>query len=312
VPGVAAVAASTGVPMGMSAPQTPVASDVSGTVTAVADRAAISPGFFGVLNVPVRAGRAFSAQDSAAARAVIINDTLASRLFPAGGAIGQRVWIQGTPSDVIGVVADYANPMQPGNGTPRVFQLLPPASQEITRLQFVVRAAGDPAQLVQPVRRKGLEVAPGTTVSSAYTFSQLLDVMGQEILVGTAPLLPLIAIGVFLTAPGIYGVLAFAVTRRSREPAIRMAVGATGADVTRLVGAHGLRLVALGTLLGGGLTFALARDVRANGGGGSIFDPRLPAFILPVVLVLTIAMLAMWVPSRRARLIDPAVLLKSQ
>jgi ABC-type antimicrobial peptide transport system permease subunit len=144
------------------------------------------------------------------------------------------------------------------------------------------------------------------------TFSQLLDVMGQEILVGTAPLFPLIAIGMFLTASGIYGVLAFAVTRRSRELAIRMAVGATGADVTRLVGAHGLRLVALGTLLGGGLTFALARVVRANGGGGSIFDPRPPAFILPVVLVLTVAMLAMWVPSRRARLIDPAVLLKSQ
>jgi ABC-type antimicrobial peptide transport system permease subunit len=116
----------------------------------------------------------------------------------------------------------------------------------------------------------------------------------------------------FLTASGIYGVLAFAVTRRSRELAIRMAVGATSGDVTRLVGAHGLRLLAAGTVLGGGLTFGLARVVRASGGAGTMFDPRLQAFIAPFLLVLTVGLLAMWVPSRRARLIDPAVLLKGE
>jgi ABC-type antimicrobial peptide transport system permease subunit len=91
-----------------------------------------------------------------------------------------------------------------------------------------------------------------------------------------------------------------------------MAVGATSGDVTWLVGGHGLRLLATGALLGGGLTFALARVVRASGGAGSIFNPRLPAFIVPVLLVLSVGILAMWVPSRRARLIDPAVLLKGE
>jgi putative ABC transport system permease protein len=313
VPGVSAVAASTGVPFAMAGTQVSVAGDVSDTVAVAANRAAITPGFFSVLGVALRAGRPFTQQDFAAARAVIINESLAKRLFPTGGAVGQRVWLQGAACDVIGVVADYANnPIMPPSGIARIFQPLPLASPEITRLQFVMRAAGDPAPLVQPTRRKALQVAAGTSATSAYTFSQYLDAVGQEILVGTAPLFPLIVIGMFLTASGIYGVLAFAVTRRSRELAIRMAVGATSADVTRLVGLHGLRLLGAGTLLGGGLTFALARLVRASGGGGSMFDPGLPAFLVPVLLVLTVGVLAMWVPSRRARLIDPAVLLKGE
>jgi predicted permease len=313
VPGIAAVAASTGVPFGMAAQKTSVSGDVSGSIAVVSDRASITPGFFSVLGVPVRAGRAFSVQDASSSRAVMINESLAGKIFLGGSAVGQRIWLENTAYDVIGVVADYANnPILPPNGIARVFHLLPTASPAIKRLQFVLRASGDPAPLVQPVRRKGLEVAPGTTVSSAYTFSQLFEGMGQEILVGTAPLFPLIAIGMFLTASGIYGVLAFAVTRRSRELAIRMAVGATGGDVTRLVGGHGLRLLATGTLLGGGLTFVLARVVRASGGAGSLFDPRFPAFVVPVLLVLGVGMLAMWVPSHRARLIDPAVLLKGE
>jgi putative ABC transport system permease protein len=311
VPGVAAVAASTGVPLGMVAPSTSVGTDASGSRSVTAERAAISPGFFDVLGVTLRAGRPFAASDSVSARAVIINQALANRLFPGAEAVGQRVWLQQTAYDVIGVVADYANnPLQPGGWSLRVFLLLPAASTDIRRVQFVMRAFGDPAPMVQPIRRRALGVAPGTIVPSAYTFEQILDVMGQEILVGTAPLFPLIAIGMFLTASGIYGVLAFAVTRRSRELAIRIAIGATSGDITKLVGGHGLRLVATGALLGGGLTFGLARIVRAGGGAGGVFDPRPPAFVVPIALVLAVGMLAMWIPSRRARRIDPAALLK--
>ena len=102
-------------------------------------------------------------------------------------------------------------------------------------------------------------------------------------LVGTAPLLPLIATGMLLTAAGIYGVLAFAITRRSKELAVRVAIGATGRDIVRLVTAHSLRLVVLGTCFGIGATFALTRVARAAGGGGSVFDPGWAAFVVPVV-----------------------------
>jgi putative ABC transport system permease protein len=135
--------------------------------------------------------------------------------------------------------------------------------------------------------------------------------MGQEMLVGTAPLAPLIAVGMLLTTAGIYGVLAFAITRRSRELAVRVAIGASGRDLVRLVTAHSVRLIALGSACGIGVTFALARVVRANGGSGSIYDPAWPAFLIPIAIVAVIGAVATWIPSRRAMRINPAVLLRT-
>ena len=86
------------------------------------------------------------------------------------------------------------------------------------------------------------------------------------------PLVPLITIGLLLTVSGIYAVLAFAVARRSKEFALRTALGASGLDVVQLVAAHSLRLITIGSVLGVAATFALTRVVRANGGAGSFFD----------------------------------------
>src|SRR5207249_3762275 len=131
------------------------------------------------------------------------------------------------------------------------------------------------------------------------------------ILVGTAPFVPLIAIGMLLTAAGIYGVLAFAIARRSKELAVRVAIGATGRDLVELVAGHSARLVAIGLLLGVAATYALRQIGRATGGGGSIFDARWQAFAIPVLIVLSIGALATWIPSRRAVKINPAVLLRT-
>jgi ABC-type antimicrobial peptide transport system permease subunit len=186
-----------------------------------------------------------------------------------------------------------------------------PDAADARRLQIVIRAAGAPAPLVQAVRRGIRDQAPGNTVTSAFTFDEIRTVMGQEMLVGTAPMMPLIAIGMLLTMAGIYGVLAFAITRRSRELAVRVAIGASAADLVRLVTAHSFRLVALGSLLGIGATFGLSRVVRANGGAGSIYDPPWPAFVVPLVIVAAIGAVATWIPSRRAMRINPAVLLRT-
>jgi ABC-type antimicrobial peptide transport system permease subunit len=148
-------------------------------------------------------------------------------------------------------------------------------------------------------------------VNSAYTLRQILTVASKEYLAGTAPLVPLIVIGMLLTSSGIYGVLAFAVSRRSRELAIRIAIGADRGQQIRVVIAHSLRLVLIGSACGIALTFGLSRLVRAAGAAGSIYDPPLPAFVLPVILVLFVAMLATWIPARRALRVNPASLLKA-
>ncbi len=149
--------------------------------------------------------------------------------------MGARLWIANVPYDIVGVVADYArNPLLASLPEPRVFVPLAPDSKDVTRMHFLVRARGDPAALVQTVRSEMRKVAAGTTVGSVETVDEMIDAGGREMLIGTAPLFPLVTIGILLTMAGIYGVLAFAIARRSRELAVRVAVGASAADVVRL------------------------------------------------------------------------------
>jgi predicted permease len=312
LPGIAGVGVATAAPYSGAAARERVAGDAGGSNAILVERATVTGEFFSTLGVPMRAGRTFSSQDSAAARTAVASESLAKRLFPGTSAVGQRIWIAGAPHDIVGVVADYAhNPMQVPSAHPRVFLPLATDAKNLRRLAFVIRAESDPGPLVQPVRRQAPDAAPGTIVTSAYTFDQIREVGSQEVLIGTAPLVPLIAIGTLLTTAGIYGVLAFAITRRSRELAVRMAIGATSGDVVRLVTAHTLRLVGIGATLGIALTFGLSRVVRAMGGAGSVLDPPVHVFVWPVIIVIVLGAVATWVPSRRALKINPAVLLRS-
>ena len=305
MPGVAATAAS------RSSRQS-VAGGPSASEPVVAERHEITAGFFSTLGVQMRAGRPFSKIDASTSRGAIVNESLARRMFQARDPVGARLWIAGTPYDVIGVVADYAsNPLRASLPEPRVFVPLAVDSKDVRRLTFLVRAESDPSALVQAIRTEARKVAPGSDVSSVETVDQMIRIMGEEMMVGTAPLFPLVTIGMLLTTAGIYGVLAFAIARRSRELAVRLAVGASARDVVRLVTAHTVRLIAAGSAVGLLLMFALSRVVRSGGGADSIWDPALHSFVLPVLVVVVVGALATWIPSRRALQIDPVVLLRT-
>ena len=311
-PGIAGAAASTTVPYLASGPFQRVSADASGSQATRVERGSIGPEFFDTLGVPMRAGRGFTSQDSAATRTAIVNETLARQLFSTRDPVGQRVWIGETAYEVVGVVADYQNTtLQPPDRAAKLYLPLAITRGEAKRMEFLIRSTGDPAPTLRGLRRQIRDAAPGTIVVNAFTLDQIIAIAGQEMLVGTAPLFPLIATGMLLTAAGLYGVLAFAITRRSRELAVRVAIGATGRDIVRLVTAHSLRLVVLGTCFGTGATFALTRVARATGGGGSVFDPGWAAFAVPVLIILVIGVLATWIPSRRALRINPAILLRT-
>jgi ABC-type antimicrobial peptide transport system permease subunit len=112
-----------------------------------------------------------------------------------------------------------------------------------------------------------------------------------------------------LTAAGIYGVLAFAVSRRATELAVRVAVGARGTDLLRLVAAHSLRMLGLGTAIGIALTYALTRVAQGRGG---VFDsPGWQAFVVPMALIFAIGTIATLIPMRRALKINPSNLLRT-
>jgi len=312
MPGVGAVAASTAVPLMGRGPRQQMAGDSTGTNSVQAERVAISPGFFSTLRVPLRAGRAFTTEDSALTRTAIVNETLARQLFAGQAPIGRQVWVGQEAYDVVGVVADYAStPIEQRLPAPKLFLPLSSEPTDVTAVRFLVRAEGDPVGLLQPTRRTLREAMVGLTVTNAMTLQQMLDLQSRETLAGTVPFVPLIVIGMLLTSSGIYGVLAFAITRRSRELAVRVAIGASRAEQVRLVAMHSLRLLALGLACGVGLTFALSRVVRAAGGAGSFLDPSWPAFVVPVLIVLVVGALATWIPTRRALRINPATILRS-
>lgn len=311
LPGVAAAAASTSVPFGARGETIRVSNAAAGSVSIPVERAEIRGPFFAALGVPIVAGRTFADGEAPAARGFVVNEALARRLFADRNALGATLWISSLPYDVVGVAADYAsNPFRLAADEPRVF--VPLAGDAAPReLQVIVRAAGDPAPLVQLLRREVSLSLAGTAVSWAETFTGIIRIGGQEIMVGTAPLFPLISIGILLTMAGINGVLSFAVSRRARELAVRVAVGAAPRDLIWVVARHTLRLVALGAGIGLAVTFGLSRLVRAGGGAGSIWDPAFQAFAIPVAAIVVIGLIATWLPARRAVGVDPATLLRA-
>ncbi len=312
VPGVAAVSPATSIPLNVDGRRQAVSATATGADAIQAERASIDPDFFSTLGIPMRAGRGFSRLDTPQNRTVIVSDSLARQVFGESSPIGRQIWIDNVAYDIVGVVADYiSTPVESRLPAPRVFHPLPADTTDARTMRFLVRATTDPAPLVEPVRRALRNSVAGINVNSVSTLRQIMTVAGLEYLAGTAPLFPLIVIGMMLTSSGIYGVLAFAVSRRSRELAIRVAIGAERGNQIRLVMAHSLRLVVVGATFGTALTFGLSRLVRAAGGAGSLYDPPWPAFVIPVAIVMIVAALATWIPARRALRINPALLLKA-
>jgi predicted permease len=312
VPGVAAVTPATSIPLNVDGRRQAVSATATGANAVQAEQALVDPDFFRTLGVPMRAGRAFTRLDMPQNRTVIVSDSFARQVFGESSAIGRQIWMDKAAYDVVGVVADYiSTPVESRLPAPKVFLPLSADTADTKTMRFLVRATTDPAPLVEPVRRALRNASAGLNVNTVVTLRQMITVIGQEYLVGTAPLFPLIVIGMMLTSSGIYGVLAFAVSRRTRELAIRVAVGAERGNQIRLVMAHSLRLVLTGATFGIALTFGLSRLVRAAGGAGSLYDPPWPAFVIPVVMVMIVAALATWIPARRALRVNPASLLKA-
>jgi predicted permease len=290
-----------------------VAADASGDGATRAQSNAITPDFFSVFGVAMREGRTFAEHETPESGVAIVNETLARRLFGRAPYVGRQIWIGRAPYQVVGVVGDYATSFAEFDAIdPKIFVPLAPQAQAARAVTLIARTDGNPAGLLQPLQRAVRTFDGGTmAVTDAYTYAGMLATMSGEWLVTIAPLGPLVAIGIALTAVGIYGVLAFAIERRTRELAVRVALGATARDQVGLVGGRSARLVAIGAGGSVGVAFLLARVARVAGGAGSYMDPPWTAFVLPVVIMVVVAAIATWLPTRRARRIDPAILLRT-
>ena len=308
VPGVASAAASLAIPMGTPGENRTVTGDGDSPRAAKAEQSLIGAGFLETLDVPLEVGRDFLAAERVErSRAALVSAGLARQLWLQGNPLGRTVSVDGVPYEVVGVVADYANrtlaPMQPRLFLPFVPQGPP------TEMQFLIRTNSQALQLIDTLRRELTAMAPGTVVSQVTSLRQIVEIGSQEIGVTAVPLTPLIAIAMLLTAAGVYGVLAFAVTRRGTELAVRAAVGARRVDLMSLVATQSARVIAVGMLCGVGATFALTR--LAQGSGGVFDSPGWRAFVIPMLIVALIGSCATWIPARRAMRTNPAQLLRS-
>jgi putative ABC transport system permease protein len=310
LPGVTSVGATTTPAMNRAPERERVALDRGGSNSMMVAKAIVSSDFWKTLGIPIHTGRGFSAEEDRpnAAPVVIVNQALAERMWPGRNPVGMPLWTEGRSFDVVGVAADFKN-MPLSLPPPAFYFPISGAVSPITHMTFYIRASGNPADLLQAVRSEIRGVAVDHVVSGLFTLQSIVSIIGQEILTAVYPMTPLIATGLLLSAAGIYGVLAFAVTRRSRELAIRLAVGATSGQLVKLVALLSVRLVGLGILLGIGTTFALSRFAQGEGG---VFDsPRSGVFLVPVTIIIAIGTLATWLPSRRAVSVNPAHLLRT-
>jgi predicted permease len=311
LPGVTSVGATTTPAMNRATRREQVAMDRGGSNSMMVDQAIVSSDFWKTLGIPIRTGRGFSTEEDGpnAAPVVIVNEALAERMWPGRNPVGMQLWTEGRRFDVVGVAADYKN-VPLSQPSPAFYLPISSGAAPLSHMTFYIRSSGNPADLLQAVRSEIRGVDVDHVVSGLFTLQSIVNVIGQEILTAVYPMTPLIATGLLLSAAGIYGVLAFAVTRRSRELAVRLAMGATSGQLVKLVALLTVRLVGLGILLGIGTTFGLSRFVQGQGG---VFDsPRFGVFLVPMTIIIAIGSLATWLPSRRALSVNPAALLRAE
>jgi len=272
----------------------------------------VTPDYFRTTGISLRAGRLFTESDNAGApRVVIFNETLARKLFAGEDPIGKRVWVPGPGKDtptVVGVVGDVRHQGPDKEVRPEVY--VPYAQNPSGIITLVVRTTVDPLGLAGAVRERVLAVDRDQPVYEVMTMEQRLSnsVSARRfnlLLMGAFALLAM-----SLAAVGVYGVVAYVVTQREHEIGIRMALGARANDVLRMIVGQGMKLIVIGVALGLAGAFALTRVMKSLLFGVSATDPL--TFAGVALLLTLIALLACFIPARRAAKVDPIVALRRE
>jgi predicted permease len=270
-------------------------------------RPTVTLDYFNAMGIPVKNGRAFTLQDARSpAGSVIVNEAFEKHYFPGESAIGKRIRMRAGPGEarwqtVVGVVSDVRQSGLAGEVMPEVYS---PALEDVGEtLSFVIRATGEPAGMISAARRVVAEVEPNQAIHNAMTMEQRLADTTTSRRLNTILLGSFAGVALLLAVVGIYGVMSYSVTQRRREIGVRMALGAQKSDVLGLIIHGGLRLTLLGVAIGLAGAFALTRYLSNLVYSVKVTDP---ATFLGIAVALTgVALLACWLPARRAARTDP-------
>jgi putative ABC transport system permease protein len=267
--------------------------------------------YFATLGVPVLRGRNFtSAETPASAKVAIVNEAFVRRYWPGEDGLGRRFrtrGLDGPEYEVVGVVGNYKVETVGEQPTPYIHYAL--AQRQFTGEVLIARTSLDATALLASMRREILSLEPNAIFLDSQTMAAQVaaSLLPARLAAQTIGLVGLVA--TILAAIGLYGVIAYAVGRRTREIGIRMALGAAPRDVLRMVMGQGLGIAATGVAIGLALSWLAARAIASALYGVSAADPA--AWLTAVAVLIGSAALANYLPARRAARVDPSTALRT-
>jgi putative ABC transport system permease protein len=274
----------------------------------LADYRTATPDYFNTMGIALRQGRLFNPHDDHDAKTVVlVNEALVRKHFAHENSLGQHIVMGGPPLEIVGVVADAKlygldAPVEPAVYVPYAQHSGGPS------MSIVVRTAGDPAAMAPTVRREILTLDAEQPVSNVRTMETVLSDSLMLRRVSMLLLVVFAALALTLATVGIYGLTAYAVSRRTHEIGLRVALGASQSSILRMIVGRGLATAIIGAVMGVAAAFALTRGLSGMLYGVAATDPLVFAGV--PLLLIAVSVLACYVPARKAMRIDPLVALR--
>ncbi len=265
--------------------------------------------YFKTMSIPIKQGRTFTPHEVAeGAPVMLVDEHLAQKFWPGGDAVGKHIkYDSATPIEIIGIAGNVLNYGSEQLGRIKIYT--PLGRSYLPRSRLMVRVAGvDPMSLVAPIKAELQAISRNVPMSEVATLEHRLQRHIAPRRFNTWLLGLFAAVALVLAAIGLYGVLAYSVSQRTQEIGIRLALGAQVSDVLKLVVKQGMMLTLGGMVIGLFASFFLSRVIKSLLFGVSATDPVI-FIVIPFMLAL-VALLACWIPARRAARTDPMVALR--
>jgi predicted permease len=315
LPGVESVALAERLPFSPNTHTTVIVVDGRPTATpesgASVDTSRVTADYFQTLGVPIVSGRGFDSRDTPDSTPVaIISEALARAYFPNGDALGNRVRLRdqsGTPIEVVGISRDYI--VRTMGEAPRPMIHFAASQRASMSYSLLVRTNGDSAALAAGIEREFRMLEPELVFLDLGPVDRMMAASMLPISLGASLFGGLAGLAMLLAGLGVYGVIAFSVSRRTREIGIRMALGSTPGAIVGGVVREVFLLVGLGTVVGVALAAFGAQALSSILLGVTALDPV--SYVVAGALLITVAAIAAAVPARRAAAVDPLVALRS-
>jgi predicted permease len=273
-----------------------------------------TPDYFRAIGIPLLAGRSISeADDMKAPYVIVVNNSMARRYWPGENAVGKRITFSDHPKDkdwftVVGIVGDVKD--APSSKAPEPAFWWSQSQQGFNAMLVAVRTSGDPIQAVGGMRNELAQMDRELPLSNIRTMEQIAGASrsGPRFVLALTGIFAALALA--LAAIGTYGVIAYSVTQRMHEFGLRIALGARNRDLLKMVFSQGLRLAGIGIVLGLALSWALGQLLRSLLYEVDVHDPA--TFVMAAMVSLLAALIACFIPAKRATEVDPMISLRSE